>query len=106
MNYLQNKLYCLTIYLIILISFIIFNPVNINGKTNNDELFINDELTLNDEKDVENKDALIEKDVTAQDALIEKDVTAQDALIEKDVTAQDALIEENKTIIKIPNDIK
>ena len=73
MNYLQNKLYCLTIYLIILISFIIFNPININGQTNNDKLFIDDEQTFDDEKDVENKDALIEK---------------------------------NKTIIKIPNDIK
>jgi len=84
MNYLQNKLYCLTIYLIILISFIIFNPININGQTNNDTLFIDDEQTFDDEKDVENKDALIEKNVTAQDALIEK----------------------NKTIIKISNDIK
>ena len=84
MNYLQNKLYCLTIYLIILISFIIFNPININGQTNNDKFFIDDEQTFDDEKDVENKDALIEKNVTAQDALID----------------------ENKTIIKIPNDIK
>lgn len=73
MNYLQNKLYCLTIYLIILISFIIFNPIDINGQTNNDKLFIDDEQTFDDEKDVENKDALID---------------------------------ENKTIIKIPNDIK
>lgn len=84
MNYLQNKLYCLTIYLIILISFIIFNPININGQTNNDKLFIDDEQTFDDEKDVENKDALIEKNVTAQDALND----------------------ENKTIIKVPNDIK
>ena len=73
MNYLQNKLYCLTIYLIILISFIIFNPIDINGQTNNDKLFIDDEQTFDDEKDVENKDVLID---------------------------------ENKTIIKIPNDIK
>jgi hypothetical protein len=72
MNYLQNKLYCLTIYLIILISFIIFNPININGQTNNDKLFIDDEQTFDDEKDVENKDALIEKNVTAQDALIDE----------------------------------
>jgi hypothetical protein len=73
MDYLQSKLYCLTIYLIILISFIIFNTININGQTNNDKLFIHDEQTFDDEKDVENKDALID---------------------------------ENKTIIKIPNDIK
>jgi len=84
MNYLQNKLYCLTVYLIILISFIIFNPININGQTNNDELFIDDEQTFDDKKDVENKDALIEKNVTAHDALND----------------------ENKTIIKVPNDIK
>ena len=74
MTYLQNKLCCLTIYLIILISFIIFNPININAQTNNDKLFIDDEQTFDDEKDVENKDALIE--------------------------------EKNKTIRKIPNDIK
>jgi hypothetical protein len=105
MNYLQNKLYCLPIYLIILISFIILNPVNISGQTNNDKLFIDDEQTFDDEKNVENKDALIEKDVKGQNTLIEENVTAQDALIEKDVKGQNTLIEENKTIIKIPNDI-
>ena len=72
MKYLQNKLYCLAICLIILISFIIFNPININGQTNKDKLFIDDEQTFDNEKDVENKDALIEKNVTAQDALIER----------------------------------
>ena len=36
MNYLQNKLYCLSICLIIFISFIILNPININGQTDND----------------------------------------------------------------------
>jgi hypothetical protein len=54
MKYLQNKLYCLAICLIILISFIIFNPININGQTDNDELIINDEQTFDNEKDVEN----------------------------------------------------
>jgi hypothetical protein len=75
MKYLQNKLYCLAICLIIPISFIIFNTININGQTDNDKLIINDEQTFDNEKDVENKDALIEKNVTAQDALIEKNKT-------------------------------
>jgi hypothetical protein len=64
MNYLQNKLYCLAICLIILISFIIFNPININGQTNKDKLFIDDEQTFDNGKDVENKDALIEENKT------------------------------------------
>jgi hypothetical protein len=63
-NHLQNKLYCLTIYLIILISFIIFNPINVKRQTNNDKLFIDDEQTFDNEKDMENKDALIEKNKT------------------------------------------
>lgn len=61
MNYLQNKLYSLTIYLIILITFIIFNPVNINGQTNNDKSFNNSKHIFDNEKNVENKVALIEK---------------------------------------------
>ena len=72
MNYLQNELYCLTICLIIVISFVIFNPVNIKGQTNNDKLFIDYEQIFDDEKYVENKDALIEENVTAKDALIEE----------------------------------
>ncbi|HEX5187863.1 MAG TPA: hypothetical protein VFV86_13330 [Nitrososphaeraceae archaeon] len=72
MNYLQNKLYCSNIYLIILISFIILNLVNIYGQTNNDKLFINYVQIFDNEKDVEAKDALIEENVTAKDALIEE----------------------------------
>ena len=72
MNYLQNKLYSLTIYLIILITFIIFNPVNINGQTNNDKSFNDSKHIFDNEKNVENKDALIEENVTAKDALIEE----------------------------------
>jgi hypothetical protein len=95
MLYLQNKFCYLTIYLIIFISFIIFNPINSNGQTDNDKLSSEKEQTFDDEEDVK-----------AKDTLIEEDVKAKDTLIEEDVKAKDTLIEDEENIFRIPPDIE
>ncbi len=62
MNNLQNKLYYLIIYFIVNIIIIIYNPISIDGQTNNDELFIDNEQTFENKKDVKVEDDPIEED--------------------------------------------
>jgi|GEM_PF-2987957 len=87
-------LHNLTIYLIIFISLIIFNPINSNGQTNNDELSGDEEQTFNDEDDVKSKDTIIEDDVKSKDTIIERD---------KNIFNIPTDVEEVSPTVKIPS---
>lgn len=93
MLYLQNKLHYL-FYLIICMSFIIFNPVNSNGQKDNDELIIDKEQTFEGEDDVKAKDTIIENNVKAKDTIIDGD---------KNIFRIPTDIEEISPTVKIPS---